>query len=71
MSKLIEEMWAIPAQTDAGRKSKVLVLLTCVLGGEWRDRDDQVDYRTLTARQLLIDLVGGEAAASLREQFTA
>jgi hypothetical protein len=69
MSKLIEEMWAIPAQTDAGRKAKVLVLLACVLGGEWRDRDDQVDYRTLTARQLLIEFVGGEAGASLRDQF--
>jgi hypothetical protein len=32
-----------------------------------RKRDDQVDWRTLMARQLLIDIVGGDAAESLRE----
>jgi hypothetical protein len=51
---------AIPAKPEAGRKAKVLVCLACVL--DWRERHDQV-------RRLLIDLVGGESADSLRNQF--
>ncbi|MGL3208316.1 hypothetical protein [Bradyrhizobium sp. BR 1433] len=69
MFDLIDEMWALPAYTEAGRKAKVAVALYCVL--DWRDRDDELDYRELMARRLLIELVGGEAASSLRESFAA
>ncbi|MES5485036.1 hypothetical protein QMZ05_19955 [Bradyrhizobium sp. INPA03-11B] len=69
MFGLIDAMWAIPARTEAGRKSKVLVLLACVL--DLRGHDDELDYRDLLGRRLLIEFVGGEAAASLRESFAA
>jgi hypothetical protein len=41
MNELIEEMWAIPAHTETGRSSKVLVLLASVL--DWWDPDELVD----------------------------
>jgi hypothetical protein len=44
----------IPAHTEAGRQTKASVL-------DWRDPDDQVDWRIITARQLFADLLGGEA----------
>jgi len=69
MAGLIDRMWALPAKTEAGRKAKALVLLVCVLGAEWQDRDEEADWHVLKARRLLIDLVGGEAAESLRESF--
>jgi hypothetical protein len=50
--------WSIPAHTEAGRQAKAWLVLSCVL--DWRDRDDQVDWRVQTTRRLLADLVGGE-----------
>lgn len=67
MNELVERMWAIPANTEAGRNAKVIVLLSCIL--DWRDRDEELDWRPFMARRLLIDFVGGEAAESLRGQF--
>ncbi|MGY8680104.1 hypothetical protein Q2941_20235 [Bradyrhizobium sp. UFLA05-153] len=67
MAGLIDRMWSIPARTEAGRKSKVLVALVCIM--DWRDRDEETDWRNLMARQLLIDLVGGPSAESMRDQF--
>ena len=67
MDKLISQMWKIPATTDAGRLAKVEVLLECILQTEGPDED--LDYGIREARQLLIEFVGGEAAANLRFQF--
>ena len=39
------------------------------LPDEWREVDDNADYGVLQARQLLIELVGGEPGAQLRDQF--
>lgn len=39
------------------------------LRDEWCGHDDQTNHHVLIARRLLIDLVGGECAQSLREQF--
>lgn len=67
-AKLLEQLLAIPAHTEGGREAKVAALL-CVLGAEWQDRDQEVGWDILMVRGLLIDLVGGDAAASLRDQF--
>jgi hypothetical protein len=69
MDALIKQMFAIPAHTAEGRRAKVLVLLGCILGEDWRHADDQTEYAQRMARRLLIDLVGGEPAKQLRDQF--
>jgi hypothetical protein len=65
--RLTDKMWAIPAKTEAGRQAKAWVVLSCVL--DWRDRDDQVDWRVQMTRRLLADLVGGEAGKKIRDRF--
>lgn len=67
MADLIDEMWAIPATTEAGRSAKVGVLLSCIM--DWRQPDDEMGWHELRARRLLIDLVGGEEAESFREIY--
>jgi hypothetical protein len=55
-----------------GRKrSKLLVLLGHILGEEWRHQDDheKTSYEIMRARSLMIELVGGEPAQQLRDQF--
>ncbi|WFU44190.1 hypothetical protein QA640_18095 [Bradyrhizobium sp. CB82] len=69
MDKLIQKMWAIPARTEVGRKSKVLVVLACVLRGGWTVADKEADWEIELARRLMIEFVGGEPAEELREQF--
>jgi hypothetical protein len=69
MDALIKQMIATPAHTPEGRRAKVLVLLVCILGEEWTGIDQQTDYPTLMARNLLIEFVGGEPGAQLRDQF--
>jgi hypothetical protein len=71
MDAPIKQMIATPAHTPEGRRAKVLVLLVCILGEEWTGIDQQTDYPTLMARNLLIEFVGGEPGAQLREQFTS
>jgi hypothetical protein len=66
---LVDEMWATPAQTEAGRKAKVAVLLGVLMGREWTLVDEDTDYRVLRGRQLLIEFIGGEPAKQLRDQF--
>jgi hypothetical protein len=68
MSALIDEMWALPAHTPEGRRAKVLVLLVCVLGQEWTAIDERTGDSELMARNLLIEFVGGEPGAQLRDQ---
>ena len=65
---LIKQMFATPAHTAEGRHAKVMVLLL-VMGDDWRQVDEATDYQELMARNLLIEFVGGEPAARLREQF--
>ena len=68
MEALVKQMWAIPALTPEGRRAKVLVALR-LLPDHWREVDEKTDYGVLEARQLLIEFVGGEPGASLRDQF--
>jgi hypothetical protein len=69
--ELLEKMWALPAQTPEGKRSKLLVLLGHILGEEWRHQDDheKTSYAIMQARRLMIELVGGEPAQQLRDQF--
>lgn len=69
--KLVDRMWALPAQTPEGKRSKLLVLLGHIMGVEWRNQDDHhnTSYEIRRARSLMIELVGGEPAAQLRDQF--
>jgi hypothetical protein len=52
---------------EIGRSAKVSVLLTCLL--DWRLPDEEMDWRELMARRLLVDFVGGEEAQSFREIY--
>jgi hypothetical protein len=54
-------------KTEIGRSAKVSVLLTCLL--DWRLPDEEMDWRELMARRLLVDFVGGEEAQSFREIY--
>ena len=69
MDALIREMWALPAHTADGRRAKVQVLLVCILGSEWTQVNEQTDYPQQMARDMLIELIGGEPGAQLRDQF--
>lgn len=69
MEALIEQMFAMPAHTAEGRRAKVSVLLGCILGNEWRGVDEKTDWPELTARNLLIEFIGGEPGEMLRGQF--
>jgi hypothetical protein len=69
MEALISQMFAIPARTEDGRRAKVSVLLTCIMGSDWTNVDQETEYRELMARNLLLEFVGGEPATQLRDQF--
>ena len=69
MDALIKEMLATPAHNADGRRAKVQVLLVCILGQEWTEVDEHTEYPERMARDLLIELVGGEPGKMLREQF--
>jgi hypothetical protein len=69
MVTLITQMFAMPAQTAEGRRAKVAVLLGCILGDDWRGRDEETEWPELTARNLLIEFIGGEPGEMLRGQF--
>ncbi len=45
------------------------MLLGCVLGDEWRGTDEETEYPERMARTMLIEFVGGEPGAMLRDQF--
>ena len=69
MEALIKQMFATPAHTAEGRRAKVTVLLGCILGDEWRRVDEETEWPELTARNLLIEFIGGEPGEMLRGQF--
>ena len=71
MDALIKQMFATPAHTAEGRRAKATVLLGCVMGDEWRRVDAETDYPELMVRNLLIEFVGGEPGAQLRDQFVS
>jgi hypothetical protein len=67
---MMERMFSIPAQTEEGRRAKVAVLLSCLMGEDWLSVDDDTDdYPLRIARKLLIEFVGGEPGEMLRDQF--
>jgi hypothetical protein len=47
----------------------VQVLLVCILGHKWTAVDEQTNYPERMARDMLVDLVGGEPGEQLRDQF--
>jgi hypothetical protein len=69
MEALIKEMWATPAHTPEGRRAKVQVLLVCIMGDGWTSVEEQTEWQELNARNLLIELIGGEPGDRLRDQF--
>ncbi len=69
LDALIDEMFAMPAHTADGRRAKVQVLLTCMLGADFNSVDEKTDRPQLLARNLLIEFIGGEPGAMLRDQF--
>lgn len=68
MDDLVKQMWSIPAQTPEGRRAKVLVALN-LLPSHWRVVDENADYGIRETRQLLIEFIGGEPGAQMRDQF--
>lgn len=64
-------MWSTPARTQEGRRAKLLVLLGHIMTGSWRECDSDADWEIQKARDLMIEFVGGESAAQLRDQFAA
>jgi hypothetical protein len=69
MDALVEQMRATPAHAAEGRRAKVIVLLRCVMGHEWLGVDEEIEHLGRMARDLLIELVGGEPGEQLRDQF--
>jgi hypothetical protein len=69
MDALVKQMFATPAHTAEGRRAKVQVLLSCILGDDWRRHDEETGYPELMARRLLIEFIGGEPGEQLRDQF--
>jgi hypothetical protein len=69
--ELVEQMWSTPARTPEGRRAKLLVLLGHIMVDDWRADNREVDWEIKMARDLMIEFVGGEAAAQLRDQFAA
>jgi hypothetical protein len=68
---LVKQMFAIPAHTAEGRRAKVSVLLGFVMDDdEWRAAKQPGDvWDIIQARDLMIELVGGELGEMLRNQF--
>jgi hypothetical protein len=67
--ELIDQMWAMPAQTPEGKAAKLIVLLSSIMGDDWREHDGAADVDVRFARALMIELVGGEPAAQLHDRF--
>jgi len=67
--ELVKQVMAIPAQTRKGRAEKFFVLLACVMPTEWSEADENANYDIKIARNFMIELIGGETADELRDQF--
>ncbi len=70
--QLIEEMWNIKAQTPEGRRAKLTVLLGVIMDDEeWLNAAvPGTTYDVVRARDLMIEMVGGEPGEQMRDQFT-
>jgi hypothetical protein len=66
---LIEQVMSTPALTPKGKMEKFFVLLNFIMPADWRDDDKRADYDIKKARNFMIELIGGEEAEQLREQF--
>jgi hypothetical protein len=71
ISKMVDEMWSIPAKTPEGRQAKFLVLLNRMTKEDWTSTDARADYPILLARNFMIEMIGGAPAINLRNQFAA
>jgi hypothetical protein len=70
--RLVKQMWSIPAKTPEGRRAKFFVLLAFFMPGEWSEASDvDADCDIEYARGLMIEMIGGEPAEQLRDQFAA
>jgi hypothetical protein len=70
--RLVKQMWSIPAKTPEGRRAKFFVLLAYFMPGEWSEASDiDADCDIEYARRLMIEMIGGEPAEQLRDQFAA
>ena len=67
--ELIKQVLSTTALTPKGKQEKFFVLLNCIMPDEWREDDRRADYDIKQARNFMIDLIGGEVAEQLREQF--
>ncbi|MCC8937560.1 hypothetical protein H8A99_14030 [Bradyrhizobium sp. Arg68] len=68
--ELIKKMWTMPAHSAEGRRSKLLVLLSCVMRSGWTVVDAaEADLDVELARKLTIEFVGGEPAEEHLGQF--
>jgi hypothetical protein len=54
---VMERMFSIPVQMAEGRRAKVAVLLSCLLGEDWLSVDTETAYSLRIARKLLIEFV--------------
>ena len=45
------------------------MLLSCIMKEDWTEIDEETDLDVCMARQLMIEMIGGEPGAQLREQF--
>jgi hypothetical protein len=66
-------MWAIPGSNPGGKGCKNYGANLLCHGGNWREGDGAAGYDIRRAGDLagdlMIELVGGEPAAQLRDQF--
>jgi hypothetical protein len=67
--ELIKQVLSIPALTPGRRSGEVSVLLNFVMPEGWREQDKDADYDVKQTRNFMIELIGGETAGQLREQF--
>jgi hypothetical protein len=67
--KLIKQVLATPALTPKGKQEKFFVLLNFIMPDGWREDDKRADYDIEQARNFMIELIGGEEAEQMREQF--
>ena len=71
IEETVKLMWATAAVTPEGKAAKVMVLLSSLMGDNWREHDGEAGVDVRYARDLMFELVGGEPAAQLRDQFSA
>jgi hypothetical protein len=67
--ELIEKVLSTPALTPKGKLEKFLVLLNFIMPDDWREDDERADYDIKQARNFMIELIGGEEAEQLSDQF--